>query len=188
MMTENPEAGIRRLDGPAEAAVCARMMIATEPWITLRGTFERAYALLTDPAREVYVRAERGEVQGFIVLSLTGPFVGYIQVVCVAEAARGKGVGSELLAFAERRIAPLSPTVFLCVSSFNPRSRALYERLGYQQVGELPDYVERGYSEILMWKRRMSRNEFVAQHGMPARQEGVVSAPVPALAEGGATT
>jgi ribosomal protein S18 acetylase RimI-like enzyme len=43
--------------------------------------------------------------------------------------------------------------VFLLVSSFNAGARALYERLGYEQAGELPDYVIDGHSEILMWKR-----------------------------------
>jgi ribosomal protein S18 acetylase RimI-like enzyme len=174
-MTQAPEAEIRLLDGPAEAALCARLMIATEPWITLGGTFERALAMLTDPAREVYVRVEGGQLQGFIALTLSGAFVGYIQAICVAAEARGQGVGSELLAFAERRIAPLAPTVFLCVSSFNHRARSLYERLGYEKVGELPDYVERGYSEILMWKRRMSRNEFVARQPVPAEGGGAAA-------------
>jgi ribosomal protein S18 acetylase RimI-like enzyme len=71
-------------------------------------------------------------------------------------------VGSELIAFAERRTAEVSPALFLCVSSFNERARALYERLGFRRVGELPDYVERGYSEILMCKQRQSWNEFLA--------------------------
>ena len=42
--------------------------------------------------------------------------------------------------------------MFLCVSSFNTRARALYERLGYQVVGELRDYVVRGHSEWLLRK------------------------------------
>jgi RimJ/RimL family protein N-acetyltransferase len=42
--------------------------------------------------------------------------------------------------------------VFLCVSSFNERARALYEQLGYETVGELRDYVVRGQSEWLMRK------------------------------------
>jgi ribosomal protein S18 acetylase RimI-like enzyme len=44
--------------------------------------------------------------------------------------------------------------VFLCVSSFNERAQKLYQRLGYERVGELPDYVVKGYSEILMRKTR----------------------------------
>lgn len=75
-------------------------------------------------------------------------------------AGQGKGTGRELIAFAEVRIAKVSPAVFMCVSSFNPRARALYERLGYEYVGELKAYVATGYSENLLWKRSKSWNEF----------------------------
>lgn len=139
------------------------MMVASEPWLTLRRTFEDAQGALMDPLREVYVRVGDGAIQGFIVLALAGPFAGYIQTVFVAPGARGGGVGTELVSFAEERIAPVAPTVFLCVSSFNRGARALYERLGYETVGELPGYLEDGYSEILLWKRRMSWNEFLAR-------------------------
>ena len=42
--------------------------------------------------------------------------------------------------------------MFLCVSSFNPRARALYERLGYELVRELTDYIVAGHSELLLRK------------------------------------
>jgi ribosomal protein S18 acetylase RimI-like enzyme len=54
--------------------------------------------------------------------------------------------------FAERRILQVSPNVFMCVSSFNHGARRLYQRLGYQVIGELPDYLVRGHSEILLRK------------------------------------
>jgi ribosomal protein S18 acetylase RimI-like enzyme len=83
---------------------------------------------------------------------MRGPFIGYINTVCVAAHVRGQGVGSRLMAFAEERIFRETPNVFLCVSSFNDRARALYERLGYEHVGVLRDYIRRGYDEILMRK------------------------------------
>ena len=54
--------------------------------------------------------------------------------------------------FAEERIFRDSPNVFLCVSSFNTRAKALYERLGYELVGELKDYIVKGYSEYVFRK------------------------------------
>jgi ribosomal protein S18 acetylase RimI-like enzyme len=54
--------------------------------------------------------------------------------------------------FAERRILSEVPNVFMCVSSFNDAARRLYQRLGYQVVGELTDYIVAGYSEILLRK------------------------------------
>ena len=74
------------------------------------------------------------------------------RTVAVREDWRGRGLGSALIAFAEARILPETPDVFLCVSSFNHRARALYERLGYEVIGELRDYIVQGHAEWLLRK------------------------------------
>lgn len=151
---------IRPLAGAAEAAACARLMATSEPWVTLGRTHEASLRIITDPTREVTVAEQRGEVAGFVIVCMTGAFVGYIQTVCVAPTGRGRGLGSRLVAHAEDRIFRESPNVFLCVSSFNPHAQRLYQRLGYAVVGELTDYLVRGHSEILMRKSRGPWSEF----------------------------
>ena len=148
---------IRPLASDAEARACAAIMSTNEPWVTLGRTFEESYRILSDPAREVYLAADErtGEdpgVAGFTIVVMQGPFVGYIQTVAVHERWRGRGLGTALIAFAERRILREQPNVFICVSSFNPGARRLYERLGYKVVGELTDFVVRGHSEIVLRK------------------------------------
>ena len=143
---------IRPLAGEDEAQRCAAMMCSTEPWITIGRTFDQSLTILRDPAREVYVAENDGRIDGFIILNMRGAFVGYIQTVCVDASARGSGLGTQLVQFAEKRIFAETPNVFLCVSSFNPRARQLYERLGYELIGELKDYLIRGHSELLMRK------------------------------------
>jgi ribosomal protein S18 acetylase RimI-like enzyme len=76
----------------------------------------------------------------------------YLASIAVAEGFRNRGIGSQLLAFAENLYQPAARHIFLCVSSFNTRAQALYQRRGYQIVGELKDYVIEGASEILMHK------------------------------------
>jgi ribosomal-protein-alanine N-acetyltransferase len=137
---------------PDDAPRCARLMSTSEPWTSLGRTYERSLALVTDPSKEIHVAYDGDRFLGFIVLILRGAFVGYIQIIAVAPDARSEGVGTKLIEFAERRIFAEFPNVFLCVSSFNPRARALYERLGYKQVGELEDYLVPGASELLMRK------------------------------------
>ena len=137
---------------PDDAARCARLMATSEPWTSLGRTYDRSLALVSDPSKEVHVAYDADRFLGFIVLILRGAFVGYIQIIAVAPEARSMGVGTQLIEFAERRIFAEFPNVFLCVSSFNPRARALYERLGYQLVGELKDYLVPGASELLMRK------------------------------------
>ena len=149
---------IRELKGDAEAEACAAMMSGTDPWITLRRSFDDCLVRVKNRDREVYIAHDGKTVRGFIILNMQGAFVGYIQTICVAPDARSGGIGSKLIAFAEERIFRESPNVFLCVSSFNPRARALYERHGYQFVGELRDYVIRGASEFLMRKTRGPMN------------------------------
>jgi ribosomal-protein-alanine N-acetyltransferase len=143
---------IRPLAGRAEAEVCARMMAASEPWITLGRGYEASLALLVRPDREVYVAVDAEAVAGFILVAMQGAFVGYIQTVCVAAERRGGGIGTRLVSHAEERIFRESPNVFLCVSSFNPDARRLYERLGYTLVGALTDYVVTGHAELLFRK------------------------------------
>src|SRR5687767_1574925 len=139
---------IRALAGDDEAAVCARLMSGSDPWITLGRGYEASLRIIRDPSREVYAASDESGLAGFLVLCMVGAFVGYIQTVVVARDRRGKGIGSQLVEFAEDRIFRQSPNVFLCVSSFNTDARRLYERLGYEFVGELTDYIVTGHSEL----------------------------------------
>ena len=145
---------VRQLETDDEAVACARIMSSSEPWITLGRDYALSLATVRDPAREVYVGVTEGdgEVVGFLILSMRGAFVGYIQSVGVRDDWRGRSLGTALISFAESRIFAETPNVFICASSFNGRARALYERLGYEIVGELRDYIVRGHSEWLLRK------------------------------------
>ena len=143
---------IRPLASEDEARRCAEMMCSTEPWITIGRSFEENLALIQGPNREVFVVDGAHGILGFVVINMSGSLIGYIQTICVDAEARRRGVGTLLIEFAERRIFADTTNVFLCVSSFNTRARALYERLGYKLVGEMDNYVIEGASEFLMRK------------------------------------
>lgn len=143
---------IARLQTDAEARACAHLMAESEPWLTLGRTFETSLRMVQDPTREVYLARDDQGLAGFLILCMTGAFVGYIQTICIDPDRRGQGLGSTLVEFAEQRILAESPNVFMCVSSFNRAARRLYERLGYRVVGELTDYIVQGHSEILLRK------------------------------------
>ncbi len=181
---------IRRLAGEGEAAACAEIMATSEPWVTLGRTYERSLAVVRDPDAEVYVAVAPGPVPGpparagasgdgapaavagFLVLSMRGAFTGYIRTVALHAGWRGRGLGTALIAFAERRVFRETPNVFLCVSSFNDRARALYLRLGYEVVGELRDYLVRGHSEWLLRKSVAPLAEFTPAPATPAPAVG----------------
>ncbi len=99
-------------------------------------------------------------VAGFIVLDMRGLVAGYIQILCVRPDCRGQGLGSTLIRWAERRIFNASPNAFICVSSFNTGARRLYERLGFEPVGWLRDFVVVGHDELLLRKTRGAWADF----------------------------
>jgi ribosomal protein S18 acetylase RimI-like enzyme len=143
---------IRKLRHEEEARQCAQFMVNSEPWKTLRRAYDGSMRMLLDPEREIYLALVEDEIAGFIILQMKGAFVGYIQTVGVFSAWQGQGIGSRLIQFAEERIFTESPNVFLCVSSFNERAQKLYRNLGYEEVGELKNYIVAGHSEILLRK------------------------------------
>jgi len=132
---------------------CAQLMAGSEPWITLRRGIDQCRAALRRTGHELYVAREAGQPVGFILINPYGcAGSAYIASIAVAESARGKGIGTQLLTFAERQ-AEGRRFIFLCVSSFNHRAQELYYSLGYQRVGEIPNYVIEGHSELLLAKR-----------------------------------
>ena len=143
---------IEPLQNDDDARACAAMMVVSDPWKTIGRSLDDCLRAVTHPDCEVYVAREDGAVRGFIIVMTHGALLGYIRIICVDPNARGRGLGSQLVAFAEERIFREWPNAFVFVSSFNTRARALYERLGYEVVAELRDYLIRGASEILMRK------------------------------------
>src|SRR5690349_19097874 len=100
---------IRPLVTDAVASAWAEPTASSDAWCRRSRTLEQSYAIVRDPAREVYVALERSAssdacVAGFIVVIMQGAFVGYVQSVAVRADRRGRGLGSALIALAERRI------------------------------------------------------------------------------------
>ena len=159
---------IKSLQTAQEIHLCAQAMSTSEPWLTLRRGYEESLKILQDPAKEVYVAyGEGGDVPteglhlvGFLIVDMRGPLRGYIQTVCIMPEWRGQGAGSKLVAFAEERIFRESPNVFMCVSSFNQHAQRLYERLGYERVGVMKNYIVSGHDEILLRKTLAPWSEF----------------------------
>jgi ribosomal-protein-alanine N-acetyltransferase len=152
------------LQYPEDIEWCARLMSSSDPWVTLGRSYALCQAALEDRSRERLLVQCDDERAGFIIINMNmGPLTGYIQSICVAPAMRGHGVGSKVIAVAEERIFRESPNVFMCVSSFNAGARKLYERLGYETIGELKNYFVDGHGEILLRKTRGTWAAFQSQ-------------------------
>ena len=143
---------IQAFASTADAEWGAKAMAESEPWVTLDTGYERSLSLLGNASRERYLAKMNGERAGFLMISMQGAFVGYIQLLGVAARFRGQGVGKALLEYAEQRIFRETPNVFICVSDFNQEAQHFYAKLGYRRVGELQDFIIAGHSEILLRK------------------------------------
>jgi ribosomal protein S18 acetylase RimI-like enzyme len=148
---------------------CARLIAADPLWKRYHITLARARGLLREvlatahrgggrmgEAREFAVAHSGGQVVGFIWFRLDGTFhhSGYIRWIGVARHVRGHGVGAKLMAYAERKIFARGPNVFLMVSAFNTGAQKFYKRLGYAEIGAVPNYAIRGITERLFRKTR----------------------------------
>lgn len=95
-----------------------------------------------------------GEPAGFVWYVAKGAFArsGYIMLIGVQPQHRGQGVGEALMAHAEAAMFAAATDIFLLVSDFNVAAQRFYARLGYQQVGAIPDYVVPGITELILRK------------------------------------
>ena len=147
---------ISPLSGIEQARACTTLMRGSEPWLTL-GLPEGYEHRLVRGDWDVYVARQGDEVCGFVALDMNGPLRCYIALFAVAAGHRRRGVGRRLLEHAESLAFAVTSNVFLFVSSFNERAQAFYRRMGYRQVGDVPDLLVAGHSELLLRKTRGPR-------------------------------
>jgi GNAT superfamily N-acetyltransferase len=77
----------------------------------------------------------------------------YLRLLLVADPQHSRGIGTALLARAERDArASGSRHIVLLVTKTNRRARSFYERHGYAHVGDLPGFVRAGITESLYLK------------------------------------
>lgn len=103
-------------------------------------TFETA--MRENPYLRVVILESTGETAGYAILSFTysneaGGMVVWIEEVYIKDAYRGKGLGSELLAFAESEYRTVK-RFRLEATKFNTGAISLYQKQGYRVL----DYVQ----------------------------------------------
>ena len=130
------------------------LMCGMDPWVSLGVSQATILANLFDPGYDVFIAKKNQQRTGILVMDKRG-LAGspYLKSIAVEPSFHGQGTGTVMLQFAEAYAAKYSPHFFLCVSSFNKAAQNFYHQHGYVQVGELPDYLQEGTSELLLYKR-----------------------------------
>ncbi|TFH20302.1 MAG: GNAT family N-acetyltransferase [Bacteroidia bacterium] len=146
------ELNIRRVSTHKESLSCAELMAGSEPWITLGMDRDHVVNIFNDPLNEVFAAYIGEALVGTMVIQTKGAFTGYLKSIVVKPDRRGQKLGEKMMAFIEKEIFATCANLFLCVSSFNREAQRFYQRLGYEKIGVLKNYLVDGHDEILMRK------------------------------------
>ncbi len=95
---------------------------------------------------------QNGRVAGIAVVRQKFLLGDYLELLGVADWARGKGLGGRLLAHVEAVVFERTKNLFACVSDFNDQARHFYKKQGYQEIGPMPNFLIQGSAEILLRK------------------------------------
>jgi ribosomal protein S18 acetylase RimI-like enzyme len=152
--TATPALRIQPLLATEDFDGCAAIMASSNPWLRLGFSAQACQSIVKQTEREPWGAWQDNLLVGFVVLNFKGPFVGYVQLLAVADAKRGLGIGAALLAHAEKCIFERTSNVFICVSSFNAGAQRFYARQGYHVAGRLADFLVAGHDELLLRKTR----------------------------------
>lgn len=97
-----------------------------------------------------------GEAVGLMQCEWKGMFGlwPYLALLGVKKGYRGMGIGHQLLdTFEAVGRALKTRNLFICVSGFNPRAKALYMSRGFRKVSLIPDLYRDGVEENVLMKR-----------------------------------
>lgn len=113
----------------------AQVLAGQEPWTTLGVSYETCLKNCSDPDLHLYIAERAGDRCGMLLIHPKG-LAGspYIKSIATDPGYRGTGAGLDMMHFAEEKYGPRTGHIALCVSSFNTRARAFYEKLGYRKV------------------------------------------------------
>ncbi len=137
-----------------QAQEIAAMLAVSEPWLSLKlsAAALEGYLSREDAALRRYVISVDGGVAGVICLRhpwLRGP---YIELLGLSTVHRGKGLGRQVLAWAESEARREAKNLWVLTSSFNLQAQSFYRNLGFLPIGNIEGLVSPEHDEILLRK------------------------------------
>src|SRR5262249_39082765 len=147
---------------PLEAKNAARLgtaLAAMPPWSVIGWTAERlTRGLMSEqPAMRRFELIAGGELAG--VAATQHPFLHgpYLQLLAILPGFQGRNLGLRVLEWMEAEArTEEARQLWLCVSTFNSRAQAFYERFGFEAVAILDKLASDRSDEIFMRKRLTS--------------------------------
>ncbi|THJ22519.1 MAG: GNAT family N-acetyltransferase [Nitrospira sp. CG24E] len=145
---------IVRLMEAEDRAEVIELLADSDPWKRLgyQASDWDSYFAPLPQGRDSYVVDQGDRVAGIAVLRQKFLLGDYVELLGVANWARGAGLGGLLLTHVEAAVFERAKNLFVCVSDFNDHARRFYQKQGYQEIGPLPNFLVSGSSEILLRK------------------------------------
>jgi [ribosomal protein S18]-alanine N-acetyltransferase len=139
-----------------DRAAVIELLLDSDPWKRLgyQAKDWDSYFTPLPQGRDSYVVVQGGGVAGIAVVRQKFLLGDYLELLGVANWAKGKGLGKRLLAHVEAAGFARAKNLFVCVSDFNDQARHFYEKQGYQEIGPLPNLLIPDSAEILLRKTR----------------------------------
>ena len=130
------------------------LLVDSDPWNRLgyQAKDWDSYFTPLPQGRDSYVVDQNGKAAGIAVVRQKFLLGDYLELLGVADWARGKGLGGRLLAYVEAAVFARTKNLFACVSDFNDQGRQFYKKQGYHEIGPMPNFLIPGSSEILLRK------------------------------------
>ena len=144
---------IRPMTAEDRASVI-ELLANSDPWKRLgyQASDWDIYFTPLPQGRDSYVVDQNGKVAGIAIVRQKFLLGDYLELLAVADWARGKGLGGKLLGHIEPIVFGRATNLFACVSDFNAQARAFYKKHGYQEIGPMPNFLIPGSAEILLRK------------------------------------
>jgi ribosomal protein S18 acetylase RimI-like enzyme len=136
---------------------CAEFM-AQSSFFSTYGVMEKQviswlHKAMVNPNSDLEVALVEGVVVGFSWILTKGAFgrSPYLRLLAVNDNFHRQGIGKQLMLSLENKYK-MKRDLFLLVTETNHKARSFYERLGYQYIGVLENYVKKNVNECLYRK------------------------------------
>jgi len=105
----------------------------------------------------VVAETENSDVTGYLTWGPTPMTIGAYDLywMAVSPKHQGKGIGRELVAWLEKKVAELKGRLILIETSSTARyepTRRFYLGLNYREIARIPDYYESGDDRVIYGK------------------------------------
>ncbi|MGA7329050.1 MAG: GNAT family N-acetyltransferase [Rhodomicrobium sp.] len=138
------------------AAALGEAMAFMPPWSVIGWPAERLVRSLQGELPSVCRFEVKVDEALAGVVTIQAPFLHgpYLQLLAILPEFQGRKLGQHILVWMEAQARlQESRQLWLCVSTFNTRGRAFYERFGFEEVAALEKLASDVSDELLMRKR-----------------------------------